>query len=42
MIEDRNLTVHIYDENIADDVYSRLSIYLNLFKKLFEKFKKNI
>ncbi|HOK18642.1 MAG TPA: nucleotidyltransferase substrate binding protein [Caldisericia bacterium] len=32
MIEDRNLTTHIYDESIADDVYSRLSLYLNLFK----------
>lgn len=42
MIEDRNLTVHIYDENIADDVYSRLPIYLNLFKKLLEKIIKNI
>jgi len=28
MIKDRNLTVHIYDENIADDVYSRFPIYL--------------
>ncbi|HQO99111.1 MAG TPA: HI0074 family nucleotidyltransferase substrate-binding subunit [Caldisericia bacterium] len=39
MIEDRNLTTHIYDESIADDVYSRLSLYLNLFKKLLEKIK---
>ncbi len=40
MIEDRNLTTHIYDEKIADDVYSRLPIYLNLFKKLLEKIEK--
>ncbi|MGB9750180.1 MAG: nucleotidyltransferase substrate binding protein [Caldisericia bacterium] len=40
MIEDRNLTTHIYDENIADDVYSRLPTYLNLFKKLLEKIEK--
>ena len=39
MIEDRNLTTHIYDESIANDVYSRLSLYLNLFKKLLEKIK---
>jgi hypothetical protein len=39
MIEDRNLATHIYDESIDDDVYSRLSLYLNLFKKLLEKIK---
>lgn len=34
MIDDRNLTAHVYKEEYADDVYSHLSDYLELFKKL--------
>ncbi len=37
MLEDRNLTTHIYKEEKADEVYSRLSGYLNLFQKLLSK-----
>lgn len=37
MIEDRNLTVHTYDENFADDVYNRLPAYLELFIMLIVK-----
>lgn len=43
-LEDRNLTVHTYDESTADDVYSRLPNYLEIFillqNKLTEKMKK--
>lgn len=34
MMEDRNLTVHTYDETFADDVYNRLPAYLSLLNKL--------
>ncbi|MBI2436946.1 MAG: nucleotidyltransferase substrate binding protein [Candidatus Magasanikbacteria bacterium] len=34
MIEDRNLTVHTYDEETADDVYHRLATYLYMFKQI--------
>lgn len=34
MFEDRNLTVHTYDEKTAEKVYGRLSGYLESFKKL--------
>lgn len=34
MFEDRNLTVHTYDEETAEDVYGRLPGYLEIFKKL--------
>lgn len=34
MIEDRNLTVHTYDENTAMEVYSRLPKYLAPLIKL--------
>lgn len=34
IFEDRNLTVHTYDENTAEEVYGRLSGYLEIFKKL--------
>jgi nucleotidyltransferase substrate binding protein (TIGR01987 family) len=37
MVEDRNLTVHTYDENIADDVFKRLPSYLGLFRILIAK-----
>ncbi len=31
MIDDRNLTVHTYNEAIAEDIYSSLSAYADLF-----------
>ncbi|MBI4655861.1 MAG: nucleotidyltransferase substrate binding protein [Elusimicrobia bacterium] len=34
MIEDRNLSVHTYNEKLAMDIYRRLGKYLNLFKSL--------
>lgn len=34
MINDRNLTAHLYNEETADKVYSQLSDYIELFKKL--------
>jgi len=34
MIEDRNLSVHTYNEKLADDVYGRLGEYLILFGEL--------
>jgi len=37
MIEDRNLTAHLYKEEYADEVYSRLSDYLKLFQELLSK-----
>jgi len=40
MIDDRNLTVHLYKEKYADRVYGRLKDYLKLFKKLAAKLKK--
>ena len=37
MQEDRNLTVHMYKENIAENVYTRLASYVPLFKGLAQK-----
>ena len=34
MLEDRNLSTHLYSQELADKFYSRLSGYLELFKKL--------
>jgi len=34
MLEDRNLTVHMYKEKYAEEVFARLPKYLLLFKKL--------
>jgi len=34
MIEDRNLTVHTYNESVADEIYGRLSSYVPLFEDL--------
>lgn len=39
MIEDRNQTVHTYSEKLADQVYGRLSGYLELFSALAEKLR---
>lgn len=37
MFEDRNLTVHTYNETTAEEVYERLSNYLEIFSLLKEK-----
>lgn len=34
MFEDRNLTVHTYNEKMADRVYDHLPKYLEIFQKL--------
>ncbi len=34
MIEDRNLSVHTYNEKLAEDIYGRLPNYLRLFEEL--------
>ncbi len=34
MIEDRNLIVHIYNEQYANEIYAHLPKYLEAFKKL--------
>lgn len=39
MLEDRNLTVHTYDEETAEDVYNRLPGYLKYLDSLKEKLK---
>ena len=37
MFEDRNLTVHTYNETTAEEVYERLPNYLEIFSLLREK-----
>lgn len=37
MVADRNLIVHLYEEDMADKIYSRLGSYLSLFEKLHSK-----
>lgn len=39
ILEDRNLTAHLYNEAHADEVYERLKEYLQLFKELLKKLK---
>lgn len=41
MVNDRNLIVHLYEENVADQIYGRLSSYIPLFEKLYEKLNLN-
>lgn len=40
--EDRNETVHAYDEKTADEVYGRLPKYLVIFEKLLSALDKKI
>ena len=40
MVQNRNLTTHTYDENLADEIYDSLSKYLVLFEILLEKLEK--
>lgn len=42
MFEDRNLTVHTYDEETAERVFSRLPGYLEIFQKLKNKIEEKL
>ncbi|MGM0569012.1 MAG: HI0074 family nucleotidyltransferase substrate-binding subunit, partial [Elusimicrobiota bacterium] len=42
MIEDRNLTSHIYNEKTAEEIYGKLKEYLELYKKLASNIQKNM
>jgi len=37
MVDDRNLTAHTYNEELAKDIYSRLSAYLSLMQILMQR-----
>jgi hypothetical protein len=37
MMEDRNLTVHTYDEKTAQSIYHRLPNYVGLLKQLHKE-----
>lgn len=39
MLEDRNLTAHLYDEKHADEAYAKLKNYLKLFKDLYKQIR---
>ena len=39
MTDDRNLTSHTYDEEIAETLYKKIKNYYILMKKLFERIK---
>jgi nucleotidyltransferase substrate binding protein (TIGR01987 family) len=42
-LHDRNLTVHIYDEEIADEVYQKIKDeYFAILEELYNKFKKEL
>jgi nucleotidyltransferase substrate binding protein (TIGR01987 family) len=36
MVEDRNLVVHTYDEEMAKEMYERIKRYLPVFRRTFE------
>ncbi|MCD6093220.1 MAG: nucleotidyltransferase substrate binding protein [Candidatus Omnitrophica bacterium] len=40
MLDDRNLTAHVYKEKYAEEVYSRLFDYVEYFKKLLSRLRK--
>ena len=42
MIKARNRTVHTYNEDLAEKIYSELPGFLKAFKKLLENLKKEI
>ena len=42
ILEDRNLSVHTYNEELAEDIYKRLSKHFKAMKTLLERIKENI
>jgi len=41
MVDDINLTVHTYNEELAEELFNRFQDYANLMKKVVENFKKS-
>ncbi|SNR61029.1 HI0074 family nucleotidyltransferase substrate-binding subunit [Desulfurobacterium atlanticum] len=41
MLEDRNATVHTYKETIAEEIFKKLPLHLNLAKKVLKVIKEN-
>jgi len=40
ILEDRNLTTHTYKESVAEEIYSRIPLFIHLSYKLEEQLKK--
>jgi nucleotidyltransferase substrate binding protein (TIGR01987 family) len=40
MLDDRNMTSHTYNEELADEIYERIKVYCPVLRKTFEKLKK--
>ncbi len=39
MVDDRNMIVHTYNEDLAEDLFSRLGLYSKLMRKVVGKLK---
>lgn len=37
MLKDRNMTSHTYDEKLANDIYSRIKLYVPKLRNLLDK-----
>lgn len=42
MVDDRNLTSHTYNEDIAEHLFKKLEVYANLMRVAVEKLKRNL
>ena len=41
-VDDRNLTVHTYNENLVEQIYQHIFIYQPVFNKLFNAIEKKV
>lgn len=39
MLNDRNLSSHTYNQDLAKSIYTHIKIYIPLIRKIFEKYK---
>ncbi len=42
MIDDRSRTVHTYHEEVAEDIFRRLGLYINLFDRVLGVMEENL
>ena len=42
MIDDKNRTVHTYHEEVAEDIFKRLGLYISLFDRVFNGMEENL
>jgi hypothetical protein len=43
MVDDRNLTVHLYDKETSRDVFDRIgSLYISFYREVYDRIRRKV